>query len=345
MAVVYLALATNPTGVTMLSVLWSLLTLSAAFVGLRIYSKLKRNRMLWWDDYVIICSWIFLLISCSCTTYNTRLGFGRPAAQVPFDNYLRTGITSNLSGSTSVAAVAWSKTSFGLTLLRLVNDRRILRALLIGMLIVVIVTHHCSVMFFWFSCDPPEKTWDPRVEGTCWSPSKFVTYSICVAACSAVCDFTLALVPWVVLLRFNMYNGEKIGVAIAMSMGVFTGIACIIKITTFSVFFSDDFSRDCLGLIVWSFMEPSVTIMAASIPFMRHLFKSLSRSTCGQSHDLENDGSNNNSNSTTTNTNTTNRTTNTAANKEEAEKEDRKAEMRRHWGQLYGGLQGPSGEK
>lgn len=58
MTVVYLDLATNPTGLTMVSVLWLLLTLSTVFVGLRIYSKLNRNRSLWWDDYVIICSWV-----------------------------------------------------------------------------------------------------------------------------------------------------------------------------------------------------------------------------------------------------------------------------------------------
>lgn len=166
--------------------------------------------------------------------------------------------------------------------------------------------------------------------------------------------------------------------------------------------------------------------MAASIPFMRHLFKSLSRSMGGQTHDLESEGSNsssstNSTNSTGTSTNTTASHTNhqspsaadldniyrapnihtrmpaprpplsissgesdrfeiegwrgriarfipelwkkwrnrpsgqditsdgrgNAANRgtEEAGKEDGKAEMRKHWGQLYGGLQGPSGEK
>lgn len=39
-------------------------------------------------------------------------------------------------------------------------------------------------------------------------------------ACSAFCDFALALLPWRLLLRFNMFNKEKIGVAIAMSMGI-----------------------------------------------------------------------------------------------------------------------------
>jgi hypothetical protein len=40
-----------------------------------------------------------------------------------------------------------------------------------------------------------------------------------VVACSAFCDFALALLPWRLLLRYDMYNREKIGVAIAMSMG------------------------------------------------------------------------------------------------------------------------------
>jgi hypothetical protein len=40
------------------------------------------------------------------------------------------------------------------------------------------------------------------------------------AACSAFCDFALALLPWRLLLRYDMYNREKIGVAICMSMGI-----------------------------------------------------------------------------------------------------------------------------
>jgi hypothetical protein len=37
---------------------------------------------------------------------------------------------------------------------------------------------------------------------------------------SAACDFTLALLPWKILMGFHMYRREKIGVAIAMSMGI-----------------------------------------------------------------------------------------------------------------------------
>jgi len=36
----------------------------------------------------------------------------------------------------------------------------------------------------------------------------------------AACDILLALLPWKILLQFRMYRREKIGIAIAMSMGI-----------------------------------------------------------------------------------------------------------------------------
>jgi hypothetical protein len=56
--VVYVDLAANPRGVTIIAVLWTMTTLSGLFLGLRLYSKLARTRQLWWDDCVIIVAWV-----------------------------------------------------------------------------------------------------------------------------------------------------------------------------------------------------------------------------------------------------------------------------------------------
>lgn len=37
---------------------WALTALAAAFMGLRIYCKKYRGRGLWWDDHVLILSWV-----------------------------------------------------------------------------------------------------------------------------------------------------------------------------------------------------------------------------------------------------------------------------------------------
>ncbi|KAK4459908.1 hypothetical protein QBC42DRAFT_112104 [Cladorrhinum samala] len=272
----YVDLSQNPRGVTIYAVFWPLTAGATLFLGLRLYAKILRRRQLWWDDYFIIIAWVLLLLSCCATSVNVRHGFGLHQEQVPFDNLSVFGIISNISGFSSILSVAFSKTSFALTLLRLVTDRW-MRWFIYGLVFVLNVTHYLSAIFFWVSCDPPAKTWNPTLDGECWPVSVTVNYSIFVGSYSAFSDFVLALLPWRILLRYNMYNREKIGVAVAMSMGVFAGITCIIKLTTIPVLKKGDFSYNSLPLVLWGYIEPACTIMAASLPMMRHLFKSFRR--------------------------------------------------------------------
>lgn len=37
---------------------WPLVAVSALFLSLRIFLKLRQRRSLWWDDYVLIISWV-----------------------------------------------------------------------------------------------------------------------------------------------------------------------------------------------------------------------------------------------------------------------------------------------
>jgi hypothetical protein len=56
---VYIDLARNPRGVTIVAVLWSFIAFSGLTLVLRVYSKLTRSRRLWWDDYFIIVAWVW----------------------------------------------------------------------------------------------------------------------------------------------------------------------------------------------------------------------------------------------------------------------------------------------
>jgi hypothetical protein len=56
---VYIDLARNPRGVTIVAVLWSFIAFSGLTLVLRLYSKLTRSRRLWWDDYFIIVAWVW----------------------------------------------------------------------------------------------------------------------------------------------------------------------------------------------------------------------------------------------------------------------------------------------
>lgn len=123
---------------------------------------------------------IFLLVSCSTTTANVRLGFGLHFDQVPFENLIPFGIQSTISGSSSVVSVACSKTSFAITLLRLTDGYPWMKWVIWGLLVLLNVTHYTSALFFWVSCDPPAKTWDIFLPGECWPAHVTVNYSLFV---------------------------------------------------------------------------------------------------------------------------------------------------------------------
>jgi len=38
--------------------IWVLLSMATAFLGLRVYCKFNGHRGLWWDDWVLIASWV-----------------------------------------------------------------------------------------------------------------------------------------------------------------------------------------------------------------------------------------------------------------------------------------------
>lgn len=50
--------ATENYGTHLNVTVWSLTGVSAIFLGLRIFAKQKRQRRLWWDDYVLMTGWV-----------------------------------------------------------------------------------------------------------------------------------------------------------------------------------------------------------------------------------------------------------------------------------------------
>lgn len=45
-------------GTRLNTVFWILTSLSFVFLALRLYCKFRRGRRLWWDDHLLIASWV-----------------------------------------------------------------------------------------------------------------------------------------------------------------------------------------------------------------------------------------------------------------------------------------------
>ncbi|KAK4458968.1 hypothetical protein QBC42DRAFT_254821 [Cladorrhinum samala] len=251
--------------------IWLLTALSAAFLALRIYCKFLRHRGLWWDDHVLIGSWLSLVASCAFVSASITLGFGRSLSLFNYRNLEPYLLYTNLAGTFSILAALWSKTSFGLTILRISSGWTKFAVWFI--IISVNIALGGAIVLTWGQCMPIEKTWRPSIPGRCWPKYYQVRYNIITAVYSGATDIILALVPWKLIWPLTINRKEKCGVLVAMSMGVFAGITSIIKITQLPSISNSSFTESTTQLMILAAAEGAITIIAASIPILRALLR------------------------------------------------------------------------
>jgi hypothetical protein len=215
------ALPHDNQGPRLVVVIWLLLALATFFLGMRIYCKLSRHSGLWWDDHILIGSWVCITVETALLTYATTLDYGKHLWDLDLADYpkaVETALVITISGTLSLTAAIWSKTSFAITLLKLTHGR--LKWAIWFIIISMNIAMGCSALFNWIHCTPVRKNWDFLMPGACWDYKIVVNYNIFSAAYSAVMDITLALIPWKLIMGLQMKKKEKFGAALAMSMGV-----------------------------------------------------------------------------------------------------------------------------
>ncbi|GAB1317461.1 hypothetical protein MFIFM68171_07671 [Madurella fahalii] len=251
--------------------IWLLTALSAAFLALRVYCKFLRHRGLWWDDHVLIASWLSLVASSAFVSQSINLGFGRPLSQFNFDDLEIFLLFSNLAGTFSILAALWSKTSFAITVLRISSGW--VKVLVWFIILTVNGSLGVAIAITWGQCTPIEKIWRPSLEGECWPKGTQIQYNIFTAIYSGAMDIVLAVLPWKIIWTLTMNKKEKFGVLVAMSMGVFAGVTSIIKITQLPSISNDTFTESTTELVILAAAEGAITIIAASIPILRALLR------------------------------------------------------------------------
>lgn len=85
-------------------------------------------------------------------------------------------------------------------------------------------------------------------------------------------DLCLAILPWTIIRRLSLNRKERLGVLIAMSMGVFAGLTSIAKTATLGAISNPD-TIATITLMTLATAEISLSIIAASIPALRVLIK------------------------------------------------------------------------
>ncbi|KAK6219091.1 hypothetical protein LQW54_002593 [Pestalotiopsis sp. IQ-011] len=197
-------------------VCWSLTAITAIFLGIRLYVKVAQSK-LWWDDYLLLISWLLLVTGVGVSSYAVTLGFGKHIAVVSVDHIWILVKLTDITSALTLVAAACSKTSFALSLLRLTTGS--LKALVWFIIITMSSVLCANAILPYARCYPAERAWNPHAEGDCFDIRISIRFSVFAAAYSAAMDWILALIPWSVIMKLNIRTKEKIGIAVCMSLG------------------------------------------------------------------------------------------------------------------------------
>ncbi|GAB7327540.1 hypothetical protein MBLNU13_g11404t1 [Cladosporium sp. NU13] len=260
------------------AVCWSLVAASAILLFLRVYSKLWSRRGLWWDDHFLLISWFSLVIAVSINSYIVSLGFGQRMATISDENLQKIKLNTIIVAAFGIIATTTGKTSFAITLYRITAEKWMKY-----FLIFVIITINISMNLVWIfglaKCTPFEKVYNSKVPGTCWDKAKLGKFQLFAAYYSAILDFVLAFIPWQILRNLTMKRREKVGVAVAMSLGAVAGATGIVKSVMVVHMTDPDITYSRVDLTIWTLSEPAVSIMAISIPVLRMLYREIKSSS------------------------------------------------------------------
>lgn len=171
-----------------------------------------------------------LLANSIIMTLSVSLGFGMHLLEIALINREKLLLLGSLSTTFSTLSAVLSKTSFGLTLLRLTSvgyekTRAFVWVIMISMNLIMF----CDALYSWVECQPSRKHWEIFIDGTCWSPDIAVKLGIAAGAYSGCMDVIMAILPWRIIWETRMERREKIGVLVAMSMGLCAGAAAFAK--------------------------------------------------------------------------------------------------------------------
>ena len=122
---------------------------------------------------------LMLLTSIVLVTLSVPKGLGKHVYNVQPENMSSIGFMGNFTGTFSILAAVWSKTSFALTLLRLMSGR--MRLVLWVIIVTINIFMGLNAVFLWARCTPPSKTWNPYAPGTCWEEHIYPAYGMFAA--------------------------------------------------------------------------------------------------------------------------------------------------------------------
>ncbi|PSN75246.1 hypothetical protein BS50DRAFT_462296, partial [Corynespora cassiicola Philippines] len=249
--------------------LWSLFAGATAFLVARIWVKVTRRHGLWYDDYILLISWLVLATNNSIISVEYATGY----VTDKWDDRMQ--ILINVTSCGTLMGQAWTKTAFAVTLLKLTKgwSRWVLWFCIVTMNAYMFV----KVIFQWAKiCEKPSYQVWYRLD-FCLSWAFREAFKEGGNVYNIIMDFVLAIFPWFITWNLDMRKVEKIGLCLTMSLGMVVAIVSAIRTAWKNDGNDKDelyFWRNAMSNI-WYSSEVAGTIIVQCVPILRPLIRDI----------------------------------------------------------------------
>ncbi|EKG15479.1 hypothetical protein MPH_07291 [Macrophomina phaseolina MS6] len=249
--------------------LWTLYAGATAFLALRVWIKITRRHGLWYDDYILLVSWIILTANNSVISLEYATGY----VTNKWDD--RMHILINITSCGTLIGQALTKTAFGVTLLKLTKGwpRWILWFCMGSMNLYMIL----KVIFQWSKvCDKPSYDVWYRLDFCIYEHPR-EDFKVGGNVYNIIMDFIFAVFPWFITWNLDMRRVEKVGLCATMSLGMIVAVVSAVR----TAWKEDGNEKDSMYFWrnamsnIWYSSEIVGTIIVQCIPVLRPLLRDI----------------------------------------------------------------------
>ncbi|SCO75947.1 related to integral membrane protein PTH11 [Fusarium oxysporum] len=242
-------------------------------VGLRIWVRVTHH-CFGLEDWLMCIGVTLNLVHNGVVIWGSFTGIGTP------DSKLNTAMVMEGFKAVTfwqifyISSSMFIKISICAQLLRVTDNKRI-KTFLWGLIgLTVLITLVAGIIGL-VRCRPLSASWDPST-GTCMDQGILSVLTYVVSGINIVVDWSVAILPVIILWNVQMHRTLKIMANVVMGIGALASVATIIRLPYSPAYSQPSDQLYGIGnIILWTVIECSLGIIAGSMPMLRKLFKAL----------------------------------------------------------------------
>ncbi|KAI3205548.1 hypothetical protein CBS147311_3607 [Penicillium roqueforti] len=262
-------------GVSITAVSWCFGGVAVVVVGLRLYTRVALRRA-GWDDFFIALSLANALVCSSLVQVAISYGLGRHLSDIPDGNRQIQAIKYTvIAPNFSVVSTTTGKMSVTIFLLRLMGQSASAarRWFLYIMMAVSVAWNVLAIVIIIGFCRPPERIWNPKVDGSCFSLNFQLVAGTSQAAFNAFNDLALAVFPAYIFWHVQLAIKMKVAIISVMGAGIFAAAATLVKCVLLkNLPVHSDITWSWADITMWYTIEMYVIIICSSLPTLRQSY-------------------------------------------------------------------------